>query len=180
MNNFKLLIVMATSLVSCKTQTDSKKDSQSSIDVNSELTKRKWDTVIFYHNPQLDSIINMLIKNDTVATALGTSQENMPYLLCARTKAGYVEIHEQMEDIAIIRSGHGTLKTGHEVTGKIRPSGKEPWRNWFCDSIKTTNEQKVSPGDFIIIPAMTAHQYIPDPGDTLTYWTIKTRHLKNP
>lgn len=71
-----------------------------------------------------------------------------------------MEIHEQMDDIAITRSGHGTLKTGYEVRGDTRTSGEELWRNWFCDTIKNATDQKISPGDFIIIPAMIAHQYI--------------------
>lgn len=83
-----------------------------------------------------------------------------------------------MDDIAIIRSGHGMLKTGYEVAGNIRTTGEERQRNWLCDSIVNGRVQSLSPGDFIIIPAMTAHQYIPDGGDKLIYWTIKAKRAK--
>jgi mannose-6-phosphate isomerase-like protein (cupin superfamily) len=99
-------------------------------------------------------------------------------MLTVRPKIGYVEIHEQFDDVAIIRSGKGTFKTGHQVGKMIRVEGTKPSRNWFCDSIKDANVQRIAPGDFIIIPAMTAHQYLPDSGDTLTYWTIKVKRLK--
>jgi len=68
--------------------------------------------------------VNTLIKNDTIATALGRSQDSMPYLFLARTQPGYVEMHKQLDDMAIIRSGHGTLKTGYQVAGKIRATVK--------------------------------------------------------
>ena len=48
----------------------------------------------------------------------------MPYLFLARTQPGYVEMHKQLDDMAIIRSGHGTLKTGYQVAGKIRATVK--------------------------------------------------------
>jgi hypothetical protein len=179
MNKINLLIIALTALLSCKTKIDTSKENHPSFDINLELKKKSGDSVAYYTNLQLDSIVNTLIKNDTIGTTLGKSSENAPYLITVRTKPGFVEIHEQMDDIAIIRSGHGMLKTGYQVAGKIRTSGEEPWRNWFCDTIKSATDQRLSPGDFIIIPAMTAHQYIPGGGDTLTYWTIKVKHLKN-
>ena len=174
-----MLSFALTTLLSCKTKIDTSKENHPSFDINAELRKKSGDSVAYYRNFQLDSIVNTLIKNDTIGTTLGKSSENAPYLITVRTKPGFVEIHEQMDDIAIIRSGHATLKTGYQVAGEIRTAGEEPWRNWLCDTIKSATDQKLSPGDFIIIPAMTAHQYIPNDGDTLTYWTIKVKHLKN-
>jgi hypothetical protein len=180
MNTRKLLIIVITAvLISCNTQTDSNKRNRASFDVNTELKKRNGDSVTYYQHLQIDSILNVLIKNDSITTAVGKSQDSMPDLVVVRTKPGFAEIHEQMDDIAIISSGHGSLKTGYEVTGKINTTGNEPWRNWFCEGIKNGIERELSPGDFIIIPAMTAHQYIPDRGDTLRYWTIKVKRLKS-
>lgn len=179
MNRINLtIIVIAVTLVSCQTKTDSTRKAESLFDINSDLKKFSGDTITSYRTVRLDSIVNMLIKNDSIGTALGKSQDSSLYLLTVRPKTGYVEIHEQFDDVAIIRTGNGTLKTGHQVGKIIRSEGVEPSRNWFCDSIKDATVQKLSPGDFIIIPAMTAHQYIPDSGDTLTYWTIKVKHLK--
>jgi mannose-6-phosphate isomerase-like protein (cupin superfamily) len=179
MNILKLLVILITVLISCKAPTDSKENANSLFDLNVELAKRHSDVMTYYPEPQIDSILGMMLKNDTIATAFGKSQDNTPYLLLARTTPGDAEIHEQVDDVAIIRSGHGTLKTGHQVSGKIRTVDNEPWRNWFCETINEATERKLSPGDFIIIPAMTAHQYIPDQEDTLVYWTIKV-NIQNP
>lgn len=179
MNKTNLLIIALTVLLSCNTKPDANKESDASFDINAELKTKRGDSVTYYRNLQLDSIVTALIKNDTIGTTLGKSSDNSPYLITVRTKPGFVEIHEQMDDIAIIRSGHATLKTGYRVAGTIRTSGEVPRRNWLCDSITSATNQILSPGDFVIIPAMTAHQYIPDSGDTLTYWTIKVKRLKN-
>ena len=179
MNKAVLYIIAFTlTLMSCKTKSISNKSLGPSFDINSDLKNFTADSIISYRTVQLDAVVNMLIKNDSIGTALGKSQDSSLYLLTVRPKAGYVEIHEQFDDVAIIRSGNGILKTGHQVGKMIRSEGEEPWRNWFCDSIKNATIQKLSPGDFIVIPAMTAHQYIPDSADTLTYWTIKVKHLK--
>ena len=170
------LFVVTLTLICCKTKNDS--NNASLFDINADLKKFNSDSITSYHTARLDSIVNMLIKKDSIGTALGQSQDSSLYLLTVRPKTGYVEVHEQFDDVAIIRSGNGTLKTGHQVGRMIRSEGAEPSRNWFCDSIKNATLQKLSPGDFIIIPAMTAHQYLPDSGDTLTYWTIKVKHLK--
>lgn len=177
MNKFNLFVFLLISFSFSCTQLN--EADHSSFDVNAEIKKQKRDPVAFYQNLQIDSIWNVALRNDTIATALGKSQENIPYLLLARTKPGFAEIHEQVDDVALIRSGHGTLKTGYQVTGKIITTDDEPWRTWLGEAIEGGSERKLSPGDFIIIPSLTAHQYIPDPGDTLTYWTIKIKHLKN-
>jgi mannose-6-phosphate isomerase-like protein (cupin superfamily) len=179
MNRINLaILLLGMTIVSCQTKTDSNKNAESLFDINSDLKKFSGDTITSYRTVRLDSIVSMLIKNDSIGTALGKSQDSSLYLLTVRPKTGYVEIHEQFDDVAIIRSGNGILKTGHRVGKMIRSEGIEPSRNWFCDSIQNAAVQRLSPGDFIIIPAMTAHQYIPDAGDTLTYWTIKVKHLK--
>ena len=179
MKKISLLIIVVTALFSCNNKIATRKVNYPSFDINGELKKNNAAAITYFRNIQLDSIVNALIKNDTIGTTLGKSNDNAPYLITVRTKRGFVEIHEQMDDIAIIRSGHGTLKTGYQVSGDVRTSGEEPWRNWYCDRIENALEQKLSPGDFIIIPAMTAHQYIPEGNDTLTYWTIKVKRLKN-
>lgn len=170
-----LLLVIVTS---CEAKTKSTKSSTSSYDINGDLGKFIGDSVSTYRKVQLDTIVSSLIRNDSIGATIGKSQDSSLYLLTVRPKTGYVEIHEQYDDVVIIRSGSGTLKTGHQVGKIIRSDGVEPSRNWFCDSINNATMQKLSPGDFFIIPAMTAHQYLPDAGDTLTYWTIKVKRLK--
>ena len=177
MNMIKLFILPGIFFfISCK---NTGKRDNSTFDVNAEIKKQHRDPVTYYENYQIDSIWGKALKIDTIATMVGKSQEDIPYLILARTKPGFAEIHEQVDDVALIRSGHGTLKTGYEVTGRIITNDEEPWRTWLGEAIKGGSERKLSPGDFIIIPSMTAHQYIPDPGDTLTYWTIKIKRVKN-
>jgi mannose-6-phosphate isomerase-like protein (cupin superfamily) len=180
MNRITLLnFVLTAVLISCNEKTDSNKDNHASFDINAELKKANVDSITYYRDVQIDSILNVIIQKDSIIATVGKSKEDAPYLLVGRTKPGSAEIHEHMDDIALIRSGHGTLKTGYNVTGIIKTTDKEPWRNWYYETIKDATERTLSPGDFIIIPAMTAHQYIPDPGDTLTYWTIKVKNKKN-
>jgi uncharacterized RmlC-like cupin family protein len=101
-----------------------------------------------------------------------------PYYISKRTAEGYVEIHEQYDDVVVIRSGHGRLRTGRKVEDSKLLNGEKSWRNWYGGQIIDFNEKRISPGDFIVIPAMTGHQYIPDKNDTLIYWTIKIMRVK--
>ena len=138
------------------------------------------DSLTYYSQNKVDSILNnkMSDKNypDIITHLLGRSKnEDAYYLVMKRSEQGNVERHEQWDDVAVIRSGHGILKTGYNVTGDT----KELDKNWTGGMIQDANKIKLSPGDFIVIPAMMAHQYIPDPGDTLIYWTIKVKRTSN-
>jgi len=140
--------------------------------------------ILFYSKTQLDSILKVAALDTSRILSLGTAEildkgeGGEPYYLIKRTVPGYVEMHEQWDDVVIIRSGSGILRTGRNVTGKKLLEGKQPWRNWYDGQIIDPKELKVSAGDFVIIPAMTGHQYIPNNKDTLTYWTIKIKRLK--
>lgn len=141
--------------------------------------------VTFLNTVKLDSIVNTNFYDSSVGQSLGNpqllgkGQSGEEYYLIKRTAEGFVEVHEQWDDIVIIRSGHGILKTGKEVKGKSEQTNEEPFRNWHGGEIINANERKLQAGDFIIIPAMTAHQYIPDRNDSLTYWTIKVKRKPN-
>jgi len=145
----------------------------------------KKDSLILYTNKDVDDAIKTNLDKALKANAnyanaqLGTSKDNAPYLVVARTKPGLVEIHELWDDVAIIRSGHGILKTGGRVIGEKTVTKEEPEREWRGGVIENAEERKLGPGDFIIIPAMLAHQYLPNSGETLTYWTIKVKRTKN-
>jgi mannose-6-phosphate isomerase-like protein (cupin superfamily) len=134
----------------------------------------KSDSVIFFSQVQLDSALKSEVNPPRIWRLLGKSKENESYLIAVRTKPGDVEIHEQFDDVAFIRSGHGILRTGFQVTGN-KVSGNAPAREWLGGVISNARERKVAPGDFIVIPAGLPHQYIPDSGDALDYITIKVR-----
>ncbi len=135
------------------------------------------DTVIRYTMQQQDSLLASPVTPAREWRLLGQSKEHAPYVLVIRTEQGEVEIHEQFDDVIIIRSGHGMLRSGLNAAGQ-KVSGTEPSREWRGGNIMDGKERKISPGDFIVIPAMTAHQFIPDAGDSLIYWTIKVRRTR--
>ena len=136
------------------------------------LIAQQSKAITFYSASQLDSALN--VKTERLSRLLGTSKDGSPYLLVIRTKPGEVEVHEQYDDVAIVRSGKGILKTGSLVTGN-KVSGTASAGEWIGGVIQNATERKLAPGDFIIIPATLPHQYIPLAGDTLTYWTIKVK-----
>jgi beta-galactosidase beta subunit len=141
----------------------------------------KKDSLIIYARKEVDNAIKanldkaMKAKANYANALLGESKDHAPYLIVARTKEGLVEIHELWDDVAIIRSGRGVLKTGDKVTGEKKETKEKPDREWRGGVIQNAEVRDLAPGDFIIIPAMLAHQYIPNAGDTLTYWTIKVK-----
>jgi mannose-6-phosphate isomerase-like protein (cupin superfamily) len=163
-----------------QSQTAPKKSSQ----VHAQPSENKIDSVVFYTSAEVDkslkaNLAKALKANANSAVAqLGMSKDQAPYLVVARTMPGLVEVHELWDDVAIIRSGHGTLKTGREVTGEKKVTREEPDREWRGGTIEKAEVRDLSPGDFLIIPAMLAHQYIPNKGDTLTYWTVKVKRLR--
>ena len=133
------------------------------------------DSVIYFSNAKVDSIFNGKASSErALAFLLGRSQDKEGYLVILRTKPGDVEIHEQFDDVAIVRSGRAILKTGGKANGQ-KVSGAPGSREWVGGTIEGATERTLSPGDFIVIPAMLAHQYIPKTGEPFTYWTIKVR-----
>ena len=164
--------------ISCsQSRTDSNDTKQSTSD---KLTRE----VFYYSSRQVDSILSATAGDTSSIQSLGTGvildrgPGDEPYYISKRTVEGYVEIHEQYDDVVVISSGHGRLRTGRKVDGSKLLNGEKPSRNWYGGQIIDVNEKRISPGDFIVIPAMTGHQYIPDKNDTLTYWTIKIKREK--
>ena len=133
------------------------------------------DSVIFFSHAQSDSIFKGKGSTErALAFTLGRSQDKEGYLVILRTKPGDIEIHEQFDDVAIVRSGSALLKTGGKVNGN-KVTGSLGAREWIGGTIEGAAERTLSPGDFVVIPAMVAHQYIPKAGEAFTYWTIKVR-----
>ena len=141
------------------------------------------DAVIFFSPQQMDSVLRSGLDSVVKAQAspllasqiLGKSVEGALDMVIIRSGPGQVEVHEQWDDVVIIRSGRGILRTGYHLTGDRRESSEG---NWAGGTIVDGKEVVLLPGDFIVIPAMLGHQYIPHAGDSLTYWTIKVRRPK--
>jgi mannose-6-phosphate isomerase-like protein (cupin superfamily) len=150
---------------------------------SSNVQNKTADPVSFFTPDQMDRVLkseldSLKFKGSTLLAAhiLDTSEEGAPYLLVIRTGPGSVEIHEQWDDVAIMRSGHGILKTGYQIDGEKKETSPG---NWVGGKIVGGMERSLSPGDFVVIPAKLGHQFIPSPGDSLTYWTIKVRRQKS-
>jgi hypothetical protein len=136
------------------------------------------DSVIYFSDTQMDSMLNGKASTEkALSFLLGRSQDKERYLVVLRTKPGDVEIHEQFDDVAIVRSGHAILRTGTKVRGS-KESGNSGTREWSGGVIEDGKERTLLAGHFVVIPAMLAHQYIPKSGEPFTYWTIKVRRAK--
>lgn len=164
--------------ISCRqTENDSADSNQPKID-------ESIPKVTFYSKHQLDSILEYVNRDTSIDQNLGTGrilksgEGNEDYYIVQRNVEGYVELHEQWDDVTIIRSGHGVLRTGRKVTDYKFVFGEKPWRSWSGGQIEDATVTNINPGDIIIIPAMTGHQFIPNSNDTLTYWTIKIKRTK--
>jgi mannose-6-phosphate isomerase-like protein (cupin superfamily) len=145
--------------------------------ITAEAQSNTADTVTYYSSSQIDSFLATSTTSPRlIGKTLGRSADNEPYLVGVRAQPGDVEIHEQFDDVAIIRSGHGVLRTGKKVKGQKAGTNAG---EWIGGVIEDAQERHLSPGDFIVIPAMLGHQYIPNPGESLTYWTIKVRRARN-
>ena len=91
------------------------------------------------------------------------------YFVATRKQPGLAEIHMHLSDLTIIRSGRGVLRTGHALAGQREQSPGE----WRGDAVQDPIERQLGAGDFMIIPAGTAHQLTPIGNDPLVYVTVK-------
>jgi len=170
---FVFCTIIAT--ISCNRTSDSNNSSAGQNKAEDPVSFFTPDQISQLLRSDLDSVGKSGNSTPLATHLLGESEEGSPYLLVIRTGPGSVEIHEQWDDVVIIRSGHGILKTGYHINGDKKESSSG---NWVGGMIEGGKERLLSPGDFIVIPAMLAHQYIPSSGDSLTYWTIKVRRSK--
>lgn len=172
------VIVLLILFISCN------QDTNKSNDAKKQTSDTVQPTVFYYSKNQVDSILSATKGDTSTVQSLGTGAivqrgpEGEPYYITKRTVQGYVELHELYDDVVVISSGHGLLRTGSQVSDSKLLNGEKPSRNWYGTKITDFNERRIGPGDFIIIPAMTGHQYIPDKNDSLIYWTIKLQRVK--
>jgi mannose-6-phosphate isomerase-like protein (cupin superfamily) len=130
--------------------------------------------VVHLNAMQIDSAGSSKRTPDKPGRLLATGPAGERYLIVVRAAEGAVEAHEQYDDVAVIRAGHGVLRTGPKLEGSTL-SGKSPEREWIGGTIPKATERRIAAGDFLVIPAGLAHQYVPDKGDSLVYFTVKVR-----
>ena len=91
------------------------------------------------------------------------------YFVATRKQPGLAEIHGQLSDVTIIRSGRGVLRTGHALASQREVSPGE----WRGDSVQDSIERQLGAGDLLVIPAGMAHQLMPIGNDPIVYVTVK-------
>lgn len=141
----------------------------------------KSSVPVFFRRQQLDSVLKANFRESHAgqslgyAYAAGMGPSGEQYLLIKRTEEGKVEVHESWDDVVVISAGRGILRTGRKVSGSREEKDTRPFRNWHGGSIADPEERMVAAGDFFIIPAGIAHQYLPAKNDSLVYWTMKIK-----
>lgn len=91
-------------------------------------------------------------------------------LIIRRDRSGEVEVHTNVNDIIVVRSGRATVIVGGQVTGNhaLKPT------EWRGGEIVGGESHELAAGDLLLIPAGVPHQCIVKPGTTFIYSTIKT------
>ena len=97
----------------------------------------------------------------------GTHSVQMVY----RTGSGEAEIHENLTDVMMVRSGEATLVVGGKAVG-ARSTAPGEIRG---SSIEGGSSRKVAAGDIINIPANTPHQTLLAPGRQVTMLVLKVK-----
>ncbi len=86
-----------------------------------------------------------------------------------RTSNGRPEIHDYLEDVVLVQSGHATLLSGgHVVGGSVVSAGE-----YRGGKIVGGTSRSLAPGDEFTIAAGVPHQYFIARGDSFRYLTVK-------
>jgi mannose-6-phosphate isomerase-like protein (cupin superfamily) len=98
------------------------------------------------------------------------AREGYSYWIVKRDTTGKAEIHTDWNDIFIVQSGGATMLTGGELKGGEQTNPGET----LGGEIVGGQRQRIGPGDLFIVPAGTPHQFVVEPGASITYVTVKT------
>lgn len=106
----------------------------------------------------------------TVLTSLALGRgSGYTYSLTHRVVTGSIELHMAWNDVFVIQSGSATLLTGGSLA-----EAKEASKGEFRDGVVTGGTPAtVKPGDVVIIPAGTPHQFKLAAGEQVTYLAFK-------
>jgi hypothetical protein len=80
------------------------------------------------------------------------------------------EMHEDKTQIYIIIGGTGTMALGGTPREHVRNSAEGQHTSW--GPLEGARMYKFKPGDWIVVPPMTWHQSLPDPGQTIVYGMV--------
>ena len=124
--------------------------------------------VAFAASTEIDAAIARATAS-TGAVARFLPDDVYQYFAATRKQPGSAEIHRLWNDVTIIRSGKGVLRTGRIISSQREVSPGE----WRGETIQDSIDRQLSAGDLVVIPAGMAHQFTPIGGDPLVYVTVK-------
>jgi hypothetical protein len=91
------------------------------------------------------------------------------YVEARRVANGTPEVHDDWIDVTLVQAGHANLLTGGKVVGsRIESPGEHRG-----GTIVGGTARAIAPGDLLVIPAGTPHQYLVGRADSVRYLTIK-------
>jgi mannose-6-phosphate isomerase-like protein (cupin superfamily) len=130
------------------------------------------DPYIFKSAKEIDALISKPEAGRVYGATFMTDHENHYIEFVKRLDHGNgAELHPHWIDQITIISGEGTLTFGGTLTGGTVAANGEVRGGTQTGAIT----QKLAPGDFVLIPAGSAHKFDAAPGKTLTYVVSKAR-----
>lgn len=87
-----------------------------------------------------------------------------------RDKTGVTEMHMNLNDIIIVKSGHAKITIGGQVTGNKE---EQPFE-WRGGEISGGKDYPLAAGDVLFIPAGLPHRVLVAPKSSITYLVVKT------
>ena len=128
------------------------------------------DTVVVHvRGAAAESTFRVIAAGPPIFRELPTQSAGYEYLVSTRRETGDAELHERWADVAFVRSGRATLRTGPALE---RPRQVEP-SEWKANAIVAARDRSVGPGDLLVIPAGVAHQWRPQGRSPFSYVTVK-------
>jgi mannose-6-phosphate isomerase-like protein (cupin superfamily) len=130
------------------------------------------DPYIFKSAGEIDKLISKPEGDRVYGATFVTDHENHYIEFVKRLDRGNsVELHPHWIDQITIIAGEGTLTFGGKVEGGTTAANGELRGGTQTGAIT----QKLAPGDFVLIPAGSAHKFDAAPGKTITYVVSKAR-----
>jgi mannose-6-phosphate isomerase-like protein (cupin superfamily) len=108
---------------------------------------------------------------DGLATSpLPTGPRGPAVILARREQTGEVEMHENFNDVLVVRDGRASVLVGGKVEGQRQATPGE----WRGGKISGAESYALAPGDVLWIPAGLPHQVIVPKGGAFTYMAFKS------
>lgn len=108
---------------------------------------------------------------DGLASSVLPLGANGPTVVVARRlKTGEAEVHDNLNDVFVVKSGRASVLVGGKVEGQRLTTPGE----WRGGKITGAKSYPLNPGDVVWIPAGLPHQVIVPKGVTFTYMAFKS------